>query len=286
LANDMQFYIVSPLLLLPIYHWEKIGLAFLSFCTLLSTIAPMLMVHFYDTSPTTLGTKLGTDWVDDWFKKVYIKPHARIQTYLVGIWAGYLLYKTRGKRVRIPLPLVYLFWTASTLCCVAVLYGVRDWFDNEKFDEDISKASALSYAGLSRLGWAVSISWVIFACVKGYGWLINDFLSWKAFMPLGRLCYCAFLISLYLQLILQLGMKQPMMYTSYTMTNFFFAHMVMTFIFAFFFTLMVETPFMQLEKILFEGGGRRPPPAAAPKPEVQGAAEGESQPPVKGESQS
>jgi peptidoglycan/LPS O-acetylase OafA/YrhL len=82
---------------------------------------------------------------------------------------------------------------------------------------EIPKAAGLSYAGLNRLAWGISISWVIFACVKGYGWLVNDFLSWKVFMPLGRLCYCVYLVSLHLQMILHVGMKQPMGYSTYTL---------------------------------------------------------------------
>lgn len=84
---------------------------------------------------------------------------------------------------------------------------------------EIPKAAGLMYAGLSRLAWGVSVGWVIFACVKGYGWLVNDFLSWKVFMPLGRLCYCAFLVSLHLQMVLHMGIKQPFVYAEYTMVT-------------------------------------------------------------------
>jgi hypothetical protein len=33
---------------------------------------------------------------------VYFKPHTRFGVYVVGIIAGYLLYQTRGKKIRIP----------------------------------------------------------------------------------------------------------------------------------------------------------------------------------------
>ena len=34
------------------------------------------------------------------------------------------------------------------------------------------------YAVLVKALWGVCLSWVTFACVKGYGGPVNDFLSW------------------------------------------------------------------------------------------------------------
>ena len=50
------------------------------------------------------------------------------------------------------------------------------------------------YFSLSKLTWPMSISWIIFACHYGYGGFINTMLSVKAFVPLTRLSYCAYLI--------------------------------------------------------------------------------------------
>lgn len=154
--------------------------------------------------------------VNQWFTDIYIKPYARIQTYFVGMWLGYLLFKTKGKRVKLPMPVVILFWMITTATCLSVLYGIQDWY-NPEFE--IPSGAGLMYAGFSRLGWGISIAWIIFACVKGYGWLVNDFLSWKVFMPLGRLCYCVYLVSLHLQMVLHVSMKQPIGYSAYTMVT-------------------------------------------------------------------
>ncbi len=132
------------------------------------------------------------------------------------MWLGYILFKTKGKRVKLPKLVVLLFWIISTVSCCSVLYGIQNWFDPEY---EIPKAAGLMYAGLSRLAWGLSIAWIMFACVKGYGGLINDFLSWKVFMPLGRLCYCVYLVSLHLQMILHVSSNQPMGYSEYTFVN-------------------------------------------------------------------
>ncbi|CAL8129603.1 unnamed protein product [Orchesella dallaii] len=248
LANDMQFYVVSPFIIYPMWKWEMMGAILLCVYTILSCACPILLVHFYDTTPTTLPTRD----IGKWFTHIYIRPYARIQTFLVGVWLGWILYKTRGKKVKLPAVVVIINWALSTAICLTVLYSISNWFDPEV---EIPKVAGLAYAGLSRVGWGVSISWVIFACMKGYGGLINSFLSWSVFMPLGRLCYCVYLVSLHLQMILHVRFTQPMRFDNYTQINFFFGHLIMSFIVGFFCTLLFESPFMILQKLIFEGGG-------------------------------
>ncbi|CAE1236827.1 unnamed protein product [Acanthosepion pharaonis] len=50
------------------------------------------------------------------------------------------------------------------------------------------------YTALARTVWALSVGWVIYACSTGYGGFVNTILSWKAFIPLSRLTYCAYLV--------------------------------------------------------------------------------------------
>lgn len=97
---------------------------------------------------------------------------------------------------------------------MAVLYGVVPWFDPRN---EIPKVGGLFYAGLSRFSWAIVVAWVIFACIKGYGGIVNSFLSWTVFMPLGRLCFCVYLTSLHLQNIFHFRMSQPIRYDTYTL---------------------------------------------------------------------
>lgn len=188
--------------------------------------------------------------IGKWFTHIYIKPYARIQTFLVGIWLAWILHKTRGKKVVLPKLVVVLFWALSTATAPLLLYSIQPWFDPDK---EIPKVAGLLYAGLSRVAWGLVVSWVIFACIKGYGGLVNSFLSWSVFMPLGRLCYCVYLVSLHLQMILHIRFTQPLRYDTYTQINFFMAHMLMSYMVGFVCTLLFESPFMILQKLIFEG---------------------------------
>lgn len=60
-------------------------------------------------------------------------------------------------------------------------------------DTPISVIDSAFYEPLSHVLWAVALSWIIFACVHGYGGPINWFLSWPQWQPLSRLSYSIYL---------------------------------------------------------------------------------------------
>ena len=152
----------------------------------------------------------------DWYDVFYMKPYSRIQTYLVGIALGYILYKKKGKKISIHKGVQLLGWTLSTVTALGVLYGIGPWYDP---NVEITRVAGTLYGGLHRVGFGVSIAWVIFACIKGHGGLVNDFLSWKPFVPLGRLSLCVYLMSQRLQMTFHLNFKQPITYDNYTMVT-------------------------------------------------------------------
>ena len=85
---------------------------------------------------------------------------------------------------------LWLLSVAFGLFLVMIFYPMRvneakvTWFE------------LVIYNGLSRLGWSLPLSWVIFACCKGYGGPVNSFLSWGAFTGLARVTYMVYLIHL------------------------------------------------------------------------------------------
>ncbi len=58
----------------------------------------------------------------------------------------------------------------------------------------MNRTSAILYGTFSRLIWALSVSFIIYACVTSYGGFINQILSWSFWVPLSKLSFCAYLI--------------------------------------------------------------------------------------------
>lgn len=194
---------------------------------------------------------------------IYDRPWTRINAYLAGVWLGWILYKTHGRPVKLPGIFYTCLWMSSTAICLAVLYGIHPWYDVTK---EIPPVAGYLYAGLNRFAWAVAICWIIFACIKGYGGPVNQFLSWSAFIPLARLCYSTYIVSFHVQQFFHIRLTVPIKADSYMFANIFFAHLVMSFLMGFVLTVVVESPFIILQKLIFEGSGPAKP--VNDKPEV------------------
>lgn len=81
-------------------------------------------------------------------------------------------------------------WATSTAVCLAVVFGPHKWFagaSHEGWD-------AVIYAATHRTAWSIGLGWLTFACATGRGGLINGLLSWKAFIPMSRLSFSAFML--------------------------------------------------------------------------------------------
>jgi peptidoglycan/LPS O-acetylase OafA/YrhL len=73
---------------------------------------------------------------------------------------------------------------------------------------------AAFYGGFHRLGWAIGLSWVIFACTKGMGGPVNAILSWRLFSILSPLIYGVYLVH-FMVIGVQVGAKKVPDYASH-----------------------------------------------------------------------
>ena len=55
---------------------------------------------------------------------------------------------------------------------------------------------AAIYEMLTRVAWSFAMGWVVIACFKGHGGVINKFLSWGIFQPLAKVSYMVYLTHL------------------------------------------------------------------------------------------
>ncbi|GBN86406.1 hypothetical protein AVEN_186751-1 [Araneus ventricosus] len=60
--------------------------------------------------------------------------------------------------------------------------------------QDLTNVEASFYNALNRVAFALGLGWVIFVCIIGQGGVVNSILSWKAFIPLSRITYGAYLV--------------------------------------------------------------------------------------------
>lgn len=235
LANDMQFYVISPIILFFLYKKPKIGLGILSALMLaqLITCGVIMKVKHYSGLLTP-----------GYFNEIYVKPYIRIGSYLVGMFYGYLLYKTNCKMI-INKYIVAMLWLFATICAIAVLYGLYDTFHGSPMSTDLFAF----YTTIHRIVWALSVGWVVYACVTGYGGFVNTILSWKPLIPLSRLTYCAYLVHPVVMESFYLNSRYPVYLTDFEAIYLFFGHLVMSYLVAFVVSMAFEAPMIALESL-------------------------------------
>ena len=138
-----------------------------------------------------------------YMENIYTKPWTRCGPYIAGLILGYLLHirkKNPTPFENISKTVVFWGWTLSTIIALTIIYFPIPYFNPDNADMSHTAWHSHLYGGVHRYAWGVVISWIIFACVNGNAGAVNKFLSWKVFMPLGRLTFCMYISSYHLQI--------------------------------------------------------------------------------------
>ena len=254
LVDDMIFHWFSPIVVYPMFIFFRrtkkhvLGLAWWFIAMACFTAGVFYISFSTQLSPT--GMQQIPTLETDYTYKVgfYYAPWARYQAYLVGILLGYILHHTRGKAVSINEVVNIIMWQVAFLSAFAVVYGLYDM----RVTSEITLFSATMYNTFQRIAWNCSVAWVIFSCVKGYGGIVNDFLSWSFFAPLARLTFCAYLIHINLMQMFDNSVIKsfPYDFSMWTSVWFFLGSMMITLAVAFGLALVFESPSVRLEKLI------------------------------------
>ena len=255
LANDVQFFILAPVIIATLYKLYKAGLIMIG-VLLIGNIAILggisggyglrANVAKFDEITEALDGRDTHNSTDD----IYTKPWTRIGPYLIGILMGYIFYT--GKRPNFHKPYNYIFystlWIVAMGSMFAVVFGIQP-------TEPLSKAEDISYHMFSRLTWAIGLSCIVFACHNGYGGVINDFFSMQFWLPLSRLTYTTYLVHAIVLFFLFFTRRQPVYSTDIFLSVYAISAIVISFIVAAVLSTVVEFPLSNVETIIYKIAG-------------------------------
>ncbi|GFU02341.1 nose resistant to fluoxetine protein 6 [Nephila pilipes] len=250
LANDMQFYIISPLFLYPLWRWPPIGLSILASILIATWTTTGILSYTYDLIPMFVGVTQTKDFdayatkMWDSFDLIYDKPYCRIAPYIIGVFLGFILHKLNKRRNFMTWMQQILGWTIAAFCSLSVVFGL--------YHVKMSKTTALFYNSLCRSAFSVGLAWIILICETGHGGFITKFLSWKFFLPLSRLSYCTYLVHPILIHAYYQAYPAAFHFTQYLMVTNFMGFLIMAYGIAFMFSLVFESPLMNLEKLMLK----------------------------------
>ncbi|XP_072015350.1 nose resistant to fluoxetine protein 6-like [Amphiura filiformis] len=244
----MQFYIISSLIIYFLYRYSKIGYAIIG-ALMTACFTSLVVVYMkYDL-------RKNPEQLDKVITLTYIRPWSRINSYLVGMIVGYVLYEMPRKRWKISKLGALLGWCCAIATGLGTVYGLY----RTPQGHSQTKPEAVFYQTVFRTLWASAVGWVAFACAIGKGGPVNSILSWSAFAPLAKLTYCTYLLHPILLEVYYRSSVTPFHYTDYNMVYIFLGNLVLSFAAAYIMSVCAETPFMALEKLILPTKGSSPP---------------------------
>ncbi|XP_053678533.1 nose resistant to fluoxetine protein 6-like [Anopheles nili] len=265
LAADTQLFVLAPVLLYPMWRFgRRVALLLIGSITTISILVPFGVTYAQRLDPTFMvfADEVSDLQANDYFVNVYGKTHLRATAYLFGLLVGYLVHWMQIENVRINRRMLAICWIVSGVCGTTAMFSLTAFYTDLGTQNYLYNAL---YAALHRFGWSLSNGWLVLVCVTGHSRTLKRFLSARAFVPLSRLTYCAYLTNGLVELYLAASRRTPLYASIATLTAETISHILLTFLLALVLCLMFESPIHGLEKMLLHRFRPSQSPTRAPE---------------------
>ncbi|XP_070574876.1 nose resistant to fluoxetine protein 6-like [Ptychodera flava] len=245
LSLDMQLFIISPIFIV-VFYKSWIGGTVLSVITSVVSLASTAYIEYIR------GTSLPGDPVPYRESELepgywlYTKPYHRIPQYLIGIALGYILFKLKGKKIKINKIVNCVLWCCAAAVALAVVYGPYSSDDSYR----VPQWAAVMYLTLFRFAVSLCVGWMIFACATGNGGPVNSLLSWSGWLPLSKINYCSYLVHMIVIYLYFTGSETLWHYTDFHFGLEYLGVLAVTYSVAFITATAVEVPLLNFERIV------------------------------------
>ncbi|KAJ8304234.1 hypothetical protein KUTeg_017817 [Tegillarca granosa] len=260
-----RFWRLTPVYMLVLFVNEIVGLTVCILFLIGTTVTSGIVSIQNKLPPSTFGGgEKGSADHNTYSTEYYFKPWCRMGPYIVGILAGYLLYKTNYK-LRINKYVNIALWLLTTAMGLAILYGL---YDALRGNSTLTFEVSAFYNATHRSAWGICVCWVIVACATGHG---GKVLKYKSHIPFTNsftgnnlrtlIHFLANFSRLYKHIVVMESICSTK--SSYILCLpgspnhnilVFFGFLVSSYLVAFVVSLAFESPMMGLEKVML---GRR-----------------------------
>ncbi|XP_016948893.1 uncharacterized protein LOC108023763 isoform X2 [Drosophila biarmipes] len=236
MANEMQFYVMAALLLaLARKYFRAVAVTLIVFLLSSWSISGIISLQHQYTHKVALPFES--------FDFLYDKPWQRVGSYIVGMCAGYVLYKVKtpplvSRRLNLSL------WAGSLFVLLVVVFGV--------WEGQLSTVSSAFYVGVAHTAFGCGLVWIVLSCCWGLAPTVNAILSYRVLWPLSRLTYCAYLIHPIIMFICSSHMSGTVHLSNPLILTLFLGNAVVSFGSAFVISAFFEAPVIRILKICFK----------------------------------
>ncbi|KAL3218662.1 hypothetical protein MRX96_031471 [Rhipicephalus microplus] len=251
LSCDMQYFIIAPIFFITLYRRPAVGLGLIGAFAFASMAITGLVTYSYDYGPVApfflyrTMSKPSVTNLNAFLNDIAFRPYTHFPSFAVGLCLGYLIYKYRQVKMSRRIQLVG--WLSSVTTGLTIVYGVYEWNAHSPPGPFLS----VLYGATSRPAWTLCVAWVTFACVSGHGGFVDTLLSWKAFVPLSKMTFMVYLLHPPLMFMYAAHTMNAIYVTQFMVVYVYFAHLLACYMAAFVGCVTCETPFINVEKILF-----------------------------------
>ena len=266
LANDMQYFIISPIIILVYVKLSRtIGWILVGGLCSISIITSGVVANHFDLNPSTLAESNG----ENYFDYYYNKPYTRIAPYAFGIACGFILYTYRrfqdSNEVydRISLFIARLQETRGIRILIfglglglinVLIFSQYDIYKHPgpeyKFDY-WTKAGNYTFIALERAVWGLGLSMVFLPLILGHFQPIISFMSMHLWSILARFTFVMYLIHFYVIITVVKSQETVSMVYGYTIIRDTIYFFILSLFFAIPIVLLIEMPAANLERLIF-----------------------------------
>ncbi|CAH2108552.1 unnamed protein product [Euphydryas editha] len=253
IAIDIQLHIVSPIILYWMLGKTRKAAWIALIAGLLAIITAATVWNFIMNTSSNSLQIMDIEVETYYLHNYYYLPWTRGAPFFLGMIVGYILYLYKGKNIYLNMGFILSSWVISLGLIASSFYTSYatmqlDW-DNQIADNFINS--------FMKLIWCTGLSWIIFACVKGYGGPINWFLTLNVWKLPARISFAMYLYHYPLTFIILGTQLAPAYFSVGARIYEFVAVFTLTFLISFLMTVTIDAPFSVWTKILMEMGQRK-----------------------------
>ena len=245
LSCEMICFFLSPLIIYPLWTgnsapWKKV-LAVLWWAVVLGSLLGLSIWYNQDSSV-----------YEEFAANHHLPPFNyspwgyRGQSYLMGLITGYILYISKDSKIQIDGRVNLVIWQIIGFIGLALIYGPY-WLPGPGGDQ-----YNFIYKVLFKVSWSLVLGWVTFACSKGFGGIVNDFLSWGFWLPISKISFMTYLFHMSINWYFFLGQTYNVEYTKWLLTDWFIAQVWICLLVGLLGSLTLELPFGKIQKLLIQ----------------------------------
>ena len=248
LSFDMEWFLVSPLVVYPLWlgkfgKAQRLG-GMIWWCVLFAGFFIAHIVYVTDKAK-----------IDNYSEKHFLPPWNfapwgwRSHCYLLGLMTGYILHVTKDKDIKISNALNLSIWSFVFLVAFSLIYGPYNITTHYEMQ---------AYEAMMKSCWGLCLAWVVFACVKGYGGIVNDFLSWGLWAFISKISFMTYLFHMSWNWYYFNIQDYNVDFSMWLLTQIFVAQLFVCLALGLVASLTLELPFGKIQKILLQKllGGR------------------------------